>query len=131
MGLVEPAIGNEDYCAKVPKGQSLLHELSLLLKSDEDLFRFRDIERKSKSLELALTEYRMQKLDEQNISLEQFKAWYSESPVHALENLFLAPVDEYDVNLLVDLIEQGEWTLASLYQTHQRRPYKSLQMIIS
>lgn len=90
-------------------------ELNLLIDSESDYYKFLEILETAPSETLAVSRFRLAKLEKNWLPLDDFLTVYMQNPLKALTLLFKHHVSDHDVHLLQSNLLEGKTTLIDLY----------------
>lgn len=85
----------------------------------------------SRNENLAVINYRDDRILRQNIILDDFLILFKVKPITALSNLFLHPIKEQEFSILLNKINNDKISIEKLFQKHMQYPYaKFLRLIL-
>jgi hypothetical protein len=70
----------------------------------------------------AVSSYRLHRILERSLSYEEFTFFWSQNRTNCLEQMFLCPVKEFEVELLTNKINDGILTLEKFFHSHKEDP---------
>lgn len=110
---------NENLANNLQLPKHLIPFFIFLVKSEEDLVFFKE-KNNFMSQFHSLIALRDEKIKQNYITLNRFIEEFSQNKVQALENLFVEPIEEYDIKLL----ENSDITITELYYKHAKNKNK-------
>lgn len=79
----------------------------------------------------AVHDYRVHRILEKNLTLDEFINLYSKNEIEALQELFMYPIGEHEFLLLTNKIKCNKITIEKLFSDHKREPrFKLLRLLI-
>lgn len=110
--------------------QSKLILKFLICSTDEaDFFVFNFLISSSNE-NMAVENYRLHKIIQRNLSLNEFLSAYNLNCREALEELFLSPIREHEFSLLTNIIKDGKITIVKLFEKHKLEPWAKLLRLL-
>jgi hypothetical protein len=102
--------------------------LNVLIETEQDFEMLQDFYKKARHDKefTATSKLREYKIDNSQISLDEFVEMYAESPINALQRLFWDDVIQEDVDKNVNEYFANGHTLEDLYNAQQKKPYITL-----